>query len=110
MLFPYIEFSCQTLRCLHFQKSLFLVGGTPGPVRKKTNSSSAITVTAAGLTCNKLISQRNENILKRVKKFVTWEELWQDYQFLVYFLRFFSVTEKVVLAQVYSIFCINIIK
>ena len=31
---------------------------------------------------------------------MTWEELWQEEQFLVYFLRFFSASEKVTLAQV----------
>ena len=54
-----------------------------GPAKKKTN-----------------LSLRNENLLKRVKKWRPWEELWQDYQFLVYFFSFFSISEKVSLAQV----------
>ena len=39
-------------------------------------------------------------MFKRVKKFMAWEEVWQDYQFLVYFFRCFSASEKVILAQV----------
>ena len=75
------------------------VGGTPGPGRKKANSTSTFGVTPQNLT-NKILSVRNENIFKRMKKFMTWEELWQEEQFLVYFLRFFSASEKVTLAQV----------
>ena len=56
-------------------------------------------VTPQNLT-NTILSVRNENIFKRMKKFMTWEELWQEEQFLVYFLRFFSASEKVTLAQV----------
>ena len=74
---------------------VFSVGGTPGPARKKAGFG----VTPQNLT-NKILSARNENIFKRMKKFMTWEELWQEEQFLVYFLRFFSASEKVTLAQV----------
>ena len=77
----------------------FSVGGTPGPGRKKANSTAGFGVTPQNLT-NKILSVRNENIFKRMKKFMTWEELWQEEQFLVYFLRFFSASEKVTLAQV----------
>ena len=87
----------------HDWKSLSLsVGGTPGPVRKKANSTVGFGI--GGLPpqnlTNKILAARNENIFKRMKKFMTWDELWQEEQFLVYFLRFFSTSEKVTLAQV----------
>ena len=51
---------------------------------------------------NKFLSLqlRNENLLQRVKKWRPWDELWQDCQFLAYFFTFFSISEKVALAQV----------
>ena len=82
----------------HIHKIFFSVGGTPGPVRKRANSSLALG--RGNSLDNKLYSVRNENMFKRVKKFMAWEEVWQDYQFLVYFFRCFSASEKVILAQV----------
>ena len=69
-----------------------LVGGTPGPVRNKK-----ILATVRN-------NEKNENILRRVKKFVGWQELMQDYQWLVYFFRFFSAAEKITFAQVTSFY------
>ena len=65
-----------------------LVGGTPGPVRNKK-----ILATVRN-------NERNENMLRRVKKFVGWQELMQDYTWLVYFFRYFSAAEKSTFAQV----------
>ena len=63
---------------------------SPFSVRRKTSLPAQ----------NKFLSLRNENLLQRVKKWRTWEELWQAPEFLAYFFTFFSISEKVALAQV----------
>ena len=56
-------------------------GGTPGPVKKKSNSIPSAVLTSSDVSN----APKNENLLKKVKKFVLWEEMWQEYQFLVFF-------------------------
>ena len=69
---------------------------TPGPVKKKSNSTPSTDVTSPEISP----TPKNENLLRKVKRFVPWEEMWQEYQFLVYFFKFFTVDERVMLAQV----------
>jgi len=71
-------------------------GGTPGPVKKKSNSIPSAVVTSPEISP----TPKNENLLKKVKRFVLWEEMWQEYQFLVFFFKYFNVDERVTLAQV----------
>ena len=70
---------------------------TPGPARKKSNSipelelrqalaGRAGRVAAAKLECS--------------KRWVAWEETWQDYQFLMRFFRLVGPGQRPVLAQV----------
>ena len=71
-------------------------GGTPGPAKKKSNSSCS---TVATLTSPE-VSPRTDKLFEKVKRFVMWEEMWQDYKFLIRFFRYFNNTERAVLAQV----------
>ena len=71
-------------------------GGTPGPVKKKSNSIPSAVVTSPEISP----TPKNENLMRKVKRFVLWEEMWQEYQFLVFFFKFFNMDERVTLAQV----------
>ena len=78
------------IRLNNFQPSAGCSTSSPGSVRRKISLPAQ----------NKFLALRNENLLQRVKKWRPWEELWQDCQFLAYFFTFFSISEKVALAQV----------
>ena len=67
-------------------------GGTPGPVKKKSNSIPSAVLTSPEISP----TPKNENLMRKVKRFVLWEE----YQFLVFFFKFFNMDERVTLAQV----------
>ena len=66
------------------------------PVKKKSNSVPSAVVTSLDISP----TPKNENLLKVVPRFVVWDQLWQEYQFLVLFFKYFSIEERVTLAQV----------
>jgi hypothetical protein len=47
-----------------------------------------------------LLNKVNQFYLKLTFRFVTWQELWRDSQFLLRFFSFFSSAERCMLAQV----------
>jgi len=88
-------------------------GGTPGPVKKKANSagvspdkddSPTLEIVPFGSQDGGRGEGRGEKrevvIGRRGKPWVPWEQLWQDYKFLAKFFKYFSVAERVTLAQV----------
>ncbi|CAB4066263.1 FBXL16 [Lepeophtheirus salmonis] len=77
---------------------------TPPPLAQLSSSSTTSNSTASSSIPNipSTTSSRitNSKYYSNMKRFMMWEELWQDYKFLLGFLRFFRFSDRLKLAQV----------